>query len=207
MWIRYFFGCCAATAVSCLVSASAQDVSPKHATARPNGVTVQKQLYRYIDNQGTKILGYTEDLAYNGTTFTKNLAAASDVVKFKTCIETEIDVPKKELKPILGNCSGDLPKWGVTASQAFEGWVVSTEGSTTKFSLKDKDGKETIFSLPSELLVGFKPKTDTKVLFTKPPTAWTVEFANATKSLEHMDSQKIAKIIKDDKFSVYAASK
>jgi hypothetical protein len=198
----HVIGCCLAIAFPALGPASAQTAPPK----QTNGVTVQKQLYRYIDNEGTKILGYTEDLSYNGTTFT-NLATASGVVKFRTCIKTEIDVPRKELKPIQGNCEGDSPKWGVTASQALEGWVVSTEGATTKFSLKDKDGKETIFSLPSELLVGFKPKTDTKVLFTKPPTSWTVEFANATKSLESVDSQKIAKIIKEDKFSVYSASR
>ena len=204
MWQDFFVGACIVVIASGPAPAVAQVGSAKPSVSVP----VQRQLYRYVDNVGTKILGCTEDIVHNGTTFT-NLATASDVVKFKTCIETVIDVPRKELKAIQGNCAGEPPIWGVTASEALEAWfvAVSADGRIAKFSLKDKEGKETPFTLPSDVLVGFKPKSDTKVLFTKPPTAWDVDFAKVTKGFDDMDSQKIAKTIKEGGFSVYSASK
>jgi hypothetical protein len=200
----YFLGCCVAIVVWGLVPAAAQTDAPKQVAKKPISVTVQKQLYRYVDNVGTKILGYADDLVYNGTTFT-NLATAADVVKFKTCIATEIDVPRKDLKPIQGNCAGEPPIWGVTANQALEGRFISAEGQIAKFSLKNKDGKETIFTLPTEPLVGFKYKTDTTVLFAKPPTFW--DFGKVTKDFDDMDSQKITKTIEEGGFKIYSAAK
>jgi hypothetical protein len=175
-------------------------------TKPPLTVSVKSQLYRYVDNAGTKILGYTDDLVYDGKTF-KTLTAETEVVKFKTCIQTIINVPGKELKPIQGDCTGEGPGWWRTAGPALEGQFISIEGTVATFKLKDKDGKETTFSLPSDVLFGQKPKSNSVVLFTKIPTAWDADFTKTAKGFEGMEGRNIGKFIKDGGFSVYSAAK